>query len=334
MPSVGNESLTLVDVASRTEGGKQAKAIAEILNQKNQILDDLPFIECNDGMRNISTQRTGIPEATWRKLNSGVGRAKSQTAQISDSCGMLSIYSLVDDKLLQLSRDRAKTLLNESKPFLEGINQQFVEQLIYGTAANPERFPGLVERYNALSAADGGSNAVPSSDNVINGGGAGSTNTSIWVLGFGEDKIHGIYPAGSKAGLNMKDKGVETVLDDANNEYEANRTLFEFDVGLAVRDWRHGVRIANVDVAALTADAGSGADLVNLLIQAVERIEETSGAVIYCNRTIRTLLRLHMANRPNAHLSWEMMAGKKVMTFDECPVRRVDQLLSTEAAVA
>jgi hypothetical protein len=34
------------------------------------------------------------------------------------------------------------------------------------------------------------------------------------------------------------------------------------------------------------------------------------------------------------NMSWETVAGKRVMTFDDIPVRHTDALLNTEAAVS
>ena len=51
--------------------------------------------------------------------------------------------------------------------------------------------------------------------------------------------------------------------------YEAMRTYFQWDVGLSVRDWRSVVRIANIDVSDLSKDASTGANLIDLLDEAL-----------------------------------------------------------------
>jgi hypothetical protein len=335
MGAVNQSDLTLLDLASRMEGNAPARTIIELMNKNNQLLDDMTFEECNQGTHHVTTQRVDIPDGTWRKLNKGVARSKSVTAQIKDEVAMLEAESLVDEKLLSLSGNRAKTLMTESKPYIEGISQQFVRQVVYGTRTDPEKFPGLIDRYGSLSSADGGANPVASSDNVIDGGGTGSTNTSIWIVGWGDDKIHGIYPKGSKAGIDMKDTGTQRVLDENGDSYLANSTRFMMDGGLAVRDWRFAVRICNIDVALLTKDASTGADVLDLLIQGVERMYNLSGKnAIYCNRLISTYLRRQMVNRPGTLLSLEQIAGKKVVAFDGIPVRRLDEITSNEEAVA
>ncbi len=41
-----------------------------------------------------------------------------------------------------------------------------------------------------------------------------------------------------------------------------------------------------------------------------------------------------MTNKSNVHLGMHEVAGKKVLAFDEVPVRRVDAILNTEAVVS
>ena len=54
----------------------------------------------------------------------------------------------------------------------------------------------------------------------------------------------------------------------------------------------------------------------------------------YVNRTIREKLRLGILERISSNLSWETVEGKRVMTFDDIPVRRTDALVNTESVVS
>lgn len=108
---------------------------------------------------------------------------------------------------------------------------------------------GLSPRYNALSGFD-------CAENVLDFGGTGGANTSIWLCGWGEDTLHGIFPKGSQAGLQIKDLGEQTLLDDNGGHYQGYRSHFKWDCGLSLRDWRYAVRICNIDTA-------SFADIIN-----------------------------------------------------------------------
>lgn len=329
MPVLNGTNPTLLDVAKRLDPDDKVADIVEILSETNEILDDATFMECNDGSGNRTTVRSGLPQGTWRQLNYGVQPEKSRTVQVKDTTGMLETYSKVDKALIDMSGDPNGFRLSEDRAFLEGLNQTMAETMFYGdTSKNPERFTGLAPRFSSLSAENG--------DNIIDAGGTGSDNTSIWLVIWGEQTVHGIYPRGSKAGLNHRDLGEDTASDENGGEYQIMRTHYKWDSGLTVRDWRYVVRIANIDVTALTKDASAGADLIDLMVQALEIPPnmKMGRAAFYCNRTIKSYLRRQITNKDNVWLSMSEVAGKKVLMFDEVPVRRCDALLNTEEQVA
>lgn len=329
MAATGSTGLTLVDLASRMENGSVAKKIVELLAQKNEMLEDMPWIECNNGTTHKTTVRTGIPAGTWRLLNYGVQPEKSTTAQVLDACGMLETYAKTDKALVDMARDKAAFRFSEEAPFVEGLNQTLAAAVAYGnTTTNPEKIMGFAPRFNSLSAEN--------ADNIIAGGGAGSDNTSIWLVVWGPNTVHGIYPQGSQAGLVQRDLGEDTATDSAGREYQIYRTHYKWDCGLTVRDWRAIVRICNIDRSALTKDASGGADLVDLCVQALEVVDDLKMGtpVFYGNRSVRSYLRRQLTNRPNAHLSYDEAFGKRVLAIDGVPFKRMDQILNTEATVS
>lgn len=327
---------TLLDLAKRLDPDGKIDVIAEILTQENPILEDMNFVEGNLPTGHRTTIRTGLPTPTWRKLYGGVQPTKSTTAQVTDSCGMLEAYAEVDKALADLNGNTAAFRLSEERAHIEGMAQELASTIIYGNEGDqPEAFTGLAPRYNSLGAAN--------ADNIISAGGSGADNTSIWLVVWGDQTMHGIYPKGSRAGLDMQDKGQVTIesVDGAGGRMEAYRTHYRHDCGLTVRDWRFAARVCNIDVSALTTD-GTAADraaaqkaLINFMVQASERIPSLSKgrAVWYVNRTIREQLRLGILEKIAGNLAWETVAGKRVMTFDDIPVKRLDAINNTEARV-
>ena len=327
---------TLLDLAKRLDTDGKIAVIAEILTQENPILEDMNFVEGNLPTGHRTTIRTGLPTPTWRKLYGGVQPTKSNTAQVTDSCGMLEAYAEVDKALADLNGNTAAFRLSEDRAHIEGMAQELASTIIYGNEGDqPEAFTGLAPRYNSLSAAN--------ADNIVSAGGTGSDNTSIWLVVWGDQTLHGIYPKGSRAGLDMQDKGQVTIenVDGSGGRMEASRTHYRHDCGLTVRDWRFAARVCNIDVSALTSD-GTAADraaaqkaLINFMVQASERIPSLSKgrAVWYVNRTIREQLRLGILEKIAGNLAWETVSGKRVMTFDDIPVKRLDAINNTEARV-
>lgn len=325
---------TLVDVAKRLDPNGKIDKVVEMLAQRNEVLDDLVWQEGNLPTGHRTTIRSGLPQPTWRKLYGFVQPGKSTTVQVTDNCGMLEAYAEVDKALADLNGNTAAFRLSEDAAHIEGINQEFVDTLFFGNeGTEPEAFTGLAPRFNSLSAANG--------DNIINATGT-SARTSIWLVVWGPNTVHGIYPKGSKAGLSVTDKGVVTVESLGNGvassgRMEAYRSHYRWDSGLCVRDWRYVVRIANIDQSTLVKDANSGADLVDLMSDAVERVQDlTSGRpAFYCNRTVRSYLRRQLANKVKAStLTIEQISGRPILSFDGIPIRRCDKLASGEGAVA
>ena len=229
--------------------------------------------------------------------------------------------------------------LSEAKPFLEAMNQQFVSTLFYGNVfANPGTFLGFSPRYGAIA------NAV-NQQNIISLGGTGSTNTSIWLIGWGEDTVCGIFPKGTKAGLSHEDYGLQTVQTQAagaavgmtSGYMRAYQDRFVWEPGLALRDWRYAVRIANISVPNLVSGGvATTVDLVAAMSRALDRLPSLKGVrpVFYMNRTAYSFMRLQGLARSNAAVTIQPALNQFELGFEGVPIRRCDQLLNTEAQVS
>jgi hypothetical protein len=322
---------TLLDFSKKLDPDGKIASIVELLNQTNEVLDDMVFVEANGITGHRTTVRTGLPLPTWRKLYGGVIPTKSHSAQVTDSMGMLEAYAEVDKALADLNGNTAEFRLSEARPHIEGMSEEMADTLFYGNeGTEPEAFTGLAPRYNLLSAGNG--------ENIIDAGGTGTDNSSIWLVVWGANTIHGIVPKGSNSGLQHVDKGQVTIenVDGAGGRMEAYRDHFRWDMGLVVRDWRYAVRIANIDKSLIVFNAATGANLTDLMVQALELVPNlTAGRpVFYVPRNIRSWLRRQMTNKTiNSTISVENMAGKHVTMFDGIPVRRVDRLAPDEARV-
>jgi hypothetical protein len=340
MATNGGVCLSLADWAKRVDPDGKVPQIVEMLSQTNEVLTDMQFIEGNLPTGHRTVVRTGLPTAAWRLLNNGVTPSKSTTAQIDEGCGMLESFSEVDKDLAELNGSASSFRLSEAQAFVEAMNQSFVQTLFYGdVTVNPERFLGLAPRFSTISGAVNG-------QNVLDAGGSGSDNTSIYLVVWGPNTVHGIFPKGSKAGLVHEDLGVETVENAAGiggARMRAYRDHWQWKAGLAVKDWRYVVRIANVDVSDLVGSTGtqSASNLIKLLSRTIDRIPAfgMGKAVFYCNRTVASLLRVQALDKSQNAIAVEPalnqfgnpMAGN--MHFMGIPIRRCDQILNSEARV-
>jgi hypothetical protein len=330
MALIGQTYLTLMDVLRRTQGDNIADII-ELLSEVNPILQDMVIVEANDGATNLTTMRSGIPEGTFRKLYQGVQPQKSAVIQIRDASGMIENWSEIDAKLVELSPNAAKLRLTEATAFIEGLNQTMANRIFYGsTVGEPSEFLGLAPRFNDKSA--------PNGAQIIDAGGSGNANTSIWFLVWGDRTLHGFYPRGSKAGLQREDKGKTTKTLPDGSVYDVYREKFSWDLGLSVRDWRYVARIANIDVADMAA---GNVKLYDFMRHAYYRLHQRrvagGRAAIYCNRDVMEALDA-LATNAGASDSFIRLRpmeieGKEVLTYRGIPIRETDALLNTEAPV-
>lgn len=321
---------TLADHAKRMDPDGKIAMIVEILNETNEILEDMTFVEANSSTSHTSTVRTLIPAPTWRKMNEGVLPTKSTSRQVVDTLGNLEAYAEVDKDVADLNGNTAAFRMSEDRPHIEGMNQEMAATLIYGnenTAA--EEFTGLAPRFAAL----GGNN----DDNIIDHGGTGSDNTSIWLVVWSPNTVFGIYPKGKQAGLSHRDLG-EVTIENTNGVTGAlsqgYRSHYKWENGLVVKDWRFVVRICNIDVSDLLTVANTAA-LVTSMVRAEERIPNLGMGrpVWYMNKFTREALRIGRVEKGIAQVSEDKVEGKRQIQFSSLPIRRVDSILRTEARI-
>ncbi len=329
---------TLMDVARRS-GNASATEIVEVLNKTNQALDDIPWIECNGGVVHKTTTRTSIPTPVWRMLNGGVPVAKSTTKQMTVGCGMLEVYAEVDVDQVNLAGagiiDDAKAnaavskaIKAENEAFIEGFGQEISRVMFYGDPSKPQEPLGLCHWYGSLS-----------STNVISGAtgsDSGDDKTSIWLIAWDKQAIHGIYPQGSVGGLHEKFLGEQTVKDAAGNQFQAYRTHYKWDAGFCVRDNRCAARIANIDIS--TLGGGSAADLVDLMVKALYKLPRFARSqyrkAFYMRPELAEILDKQARKTSNLMLNYGDVFGKEILTFRGIPVREQDSILDNEPTVS
>jgi hypothetical protein len=340
---------TLLDLASRIDGSGKQPYIAEMLSQSIVVHEDIPYKEGSEVGGHEFVFRTSIPAGSWRSYNQGVPYAKSTTAKARVGVGSLEDYSQVDRMLAEDSGDRERFRMGEDVAFLEGMGQTIEQTFFYGnTAATPASFMGLAPFYNTVNTAN-----AQNAANVMDAGGTGSSNTSIWLVNWGERTIYGIYPRGSKAGLDMEDKG-DTVpgYDSVGNRFEAYTTWFRQQAAIVPEDWRYGVRIANIDTTAAGLAGPAAYDIfagmAQMMLMPPHLGKKTSGvtttdakndpapglrSVIYCNRTTRHWMDVQAMRDRNVLLQLPDYAGMVCDNFRGLPVKISDQILNSEARV-
>lgn len=339
---------TLLNVSKTMDPTGKTADIVELLQQTNAPLLDMPVFEGNLPTGEQTTVRTGITGGTWRKWYQGVPASKSEYAQITDVCGNLEARAEVDKDAADFNGNSKSFRMIEALGKIEAMNQDMMTALLYGDVTiHPEQFNGIMPRFAAIS---GAGNA----QNIIDGGGEGSDNTSILLVCWGRHTCFGMFPKGSQAGLTHQDLGEIDIQDKNGDKFRGYADIWKWRMGLCVKDWRYIVRICNIDVSALTSET-SAANLIKLMIKALYRVPSVgvvqsgiqnsaaNGAapimlapnpVFYVNRTVAEMLDIQSLDAGKYMLTaGNDVYGRPVTKLRGVPIRTCDQILNTESRI-
>lgn len=340
MAAKGQFLVTMADVAKSKD--KKIGNVAEVLMQEDHMLIDMPFMEMNDGTTHKEDIRSALPAVYYRKANQPIPASKSTIEERSFSAAHFESKSQLDKAVASRGGvDRIPyNRWSQAQGHLQAHAQEHASLMIYGSPdTSPRKTPGFFDIYSTLLSTE------ETSKQVIDADGAGSDNTSILFVTWGERSIFGIYPKGTQAGIKRTDMtpaGSPLVQIHGTDENGNDGTFwgyeedFEIDHGLVVKDYRQAGRIANIDVSNLVSGVGA-ADLIDLMISLVYKIQNPDDGVSvwYVNRTIEAFLHKQALTKvgAGAGLTFENFEGKRILTFLGFRVRRSDALLNTEAEV-
>ncbi len=329
MATLSATSYTLTDFAKSLDPDGRVARVIGLLSQTNEMLKDMMFVEGNLPTGHRITQETSLPAVYYRKLNQGIAPGAGHTAQVDEQIGMLEARAQIDKDLADLNGNTSAFRLSRAARHMEAMNQRMASTLIYGNAGTTqEEFSGLALRYSLLSAGNGG--------NIIDMGGTGSDNSSIWLCGWGAETVCGIYPKGSQGGIQHEDLGLQDAFDSNNLRFRAYMDWWQWKNGVALSDWRYVVRMANIDISNLKAQT-SAADLTEGMIKAIHLIPFASMGKLtfYMNRACFTMLDIQRRADVIAGggITYSSVDGVATPTFRGIPIRTVDALTQAEARV-
>ncbi len=342
MGVLGQTLHTMADLTARLDPDGKVAKIGEWLSQTNEWMGFLKWKEGNLPTGERTTVRTGLPTVYYRGYNQGVDPSKSRVAQIDEGAALLEGKSAVDREIAKAHGDVGEYRLTEAGAFFESMTQTHATTSFFGNAsASPKEFTGLAPRYNSTTGSTG--------DQIILGGGAGSDNSSIWLVVTGPMGVMGIYPKGTKAGIShidvtgstgTADDGVDVGLyypDADGKEFLALIDQYNLHCGLSIKDPRKVVRIANIDRSLLTTNYATGARLQMLMVEALNRVDGLSSpghsAAWFMDRNATSFLERQLLNDKNPYLGYDNVDGQRQVSFGGIPIKRVDALRVNEATV-
>lgn len=341
MATLTQSTLSMIDEYKQTDGKGRLIDVIETMNNTSQfIMDDWSWMQCNSGTKHTRSIRTGLPTVSWGVLYGGISQSKSSKQTVEDTTGFVEALSSVDQRQLDLYAGNEVAIRSaEGRSFIEAMSQELVTAMFYHNSDTNARLPkGLGARFGTKATSGAG-------NQIVDAGGSGSDNTSIWFVDWGYDGLSVIYPEGTTAGVDRQNKGQQRVLDGSGNPYYVEEELFRCYAGFSLGDWQRIARVANIDVSDMRAGS---VDLYEYLRQGyyklksrrVNKIMDVNAAgrlAIYCNRDVLQALDGLATNSGSSdnftRLKWGEIEGKEVLTYRGIPLRETDALLNTEARV-
>ena len=323
----------LVKILNPTDG--QALFVAQTLARSNPIVREVPIVEANQILQHIGSRQKSLPTVQKRAINAGVPQSAHKEEQVTAPMSLFETASQIDEEILRLAGANAETVRQrKDAAFIEAMTQAVADEIIYGSIGDD------VLGFNGLATLFDSTTVYPNGDsswyyNVIDEGGTGSDTTSIWIIEWGVEKAHLIYPKNTMAGIEINDMGKQWVVDSGGtNKFWAFVTQFKWRCGLYVQDQRCVGRLANIESAGSTNTFDE--DNLIRLIERLPRSGEDSMTRIYCNRTVKTQMRIRAKDKANMHWtdSVDALSGKPVLRFDGIPVQVCDAILNAETAIS
>jgi hypothetical protein len=326
-----NSKMSFMELSKRLhKDGAAMLDIAEVMTETNEMLEDIPWFQCNQILTEKIARRTSLPTGTWRKAYQGVASKASTTQVVEEPVALLEARSEIDEDIIDNAPDKKATRRSEDVAFTQGLAQQLAEAFIAGKiAGNDGCFDGLQQRLNDLDQIT-----------VFDGGNAGGT--SVYVVDWGRMGAYGIYPAAAAnrgpLGLTINTNpsgsanGKEKAFDGNNNPYYVYATQFKWWVGLAVKDELKIGRYCNINPTIGGSNSFSEDKLIELLNRGHFNPATTR---IYMNPT--RLTQCEIRGKDKANMNWNSidsaLGGKKLTTFRGVIVRRLDAISDSETTV-
>jgi hypothetical protein len=312
----------LTELAARLDPqGNGISHITNVLSKEKPMLEHIPWFEGNlQTGHQVSRTVNSLSTATWRKVNQGVAATKNQVGNYTEACGRLEDFSYLDQMMSELNGG-PEFRLSEDKIKMEAMAQQFVSAILYSdVTANPEQIHGFMPRFPASSGFD-------SSDQVVVGTNSGSDAHSILLCTWEERKVYGIYPKGTRAGLEVNDLGMQILTPSASSTsiLRALVTQLIWRCGLCIEDMRYVVRgqwdPGDADMA--TSERG----LILLFQSMVHKLYKvTANTRAYMNRTTVERLNAQLISNENSPLKYVWDNGGLVGDTNTGGARRVPEL--------
>ncbi len=308
--------------------GNVAKIINNLWEHGQQDLQrDAKWMMANDLTTHSFLQTLYLPTGTFTGIGIGIPRQKVGTKPVREDIVMLQGRSDIDIRLLKKSPNPQAFMANRNNLYLKGMLKNFNAQYFLGRSGLPgytvadEKAPrGILIRHNSLAM----------TDNVHNMGGAGASLGSIYLIKWGEEGVYFCFPRDGKDFITETPLPPHDALDDQGNPYTVISTEYTIQFGICIADPMAVQRVCNIKKTG-TANIFDE----DLVIKAIENLEDPTGAVLYMPKEIFTQARIALKDKPNVwYKENEGFGSGNVMHVQDVPCRKMGCLKPDETQVA
>jgi|21_taG_2_1085346.scaffolds.fasta_scaffold00755_9 hypothetical protein len=331
-----SQKMTTFDVANHLDPNGKSVMVAEILNKSSSILSVAPTKPTNKTDTHTGTVRIYLPTGTRIGYGEATTVDKSGSAIITDTTSKLSSGYMIPKDVAEMGGNPTEVLKAEGEAHIEGMGQTLQNDIFYGNnKTNPKQLTGFTARYNSKEEDD-----ARQRQQIIDCGGTGSDNASIWFIAWHPDNCHLLYPKGSKAGIQAENYGVtpDTITENGKTKIQANyKAEFFANIGLHIKDYRHAVRLANIDVSDLeNSDPINLIEKFNLALvkMGIVTSKGNCNLQVYMNEDVYSAFVNQIETKSNLNYTIEQLENGRLITkFKGVTINQEDALLSTESQV-
>lgn len=338
MSQVSAKYMNIVEWCQHFHNGELLPEI-EMLAQRNQCVMDIPWTECNDGTTHLYSMETVLPTVELTALGQGTTESKSQSAQEREHCTMLSGFSTVPEQTSLVGGQQGAMRAKEDRKFAEAMRQAFARHFLYGNRGSNVLEPwGFITRMNTLTGVKA-ANVISCAE----GSPVANAQCSALLLNYGPGGVYGIFPKGTTAGYQRMDRGVQVKTLSNGKQLTVLQTEHCWHFGFVVENWANGVvRLCNIGTAAAQGLSGnlaatSTVNVLHKMVDAQMRLRTPMKPVWYVNDVVHAyLMRVGMEKSSSVVKVQEAVTqfgNFQELTIYDVPVRRIDQMLRTEAVV-
>lgn len=319
-----------------TAANSAERVIINMLEERTPLFKNAQSMPANDGMQHKTALITSLPSSSTKVINAGVKASKPTLKEAIFDVAQFQTRVQFDADVENVGVLTQKFKMANASAAVESLGQKAEETLFYGDGAVGSIY-GIQHYYNDLSGA--------TAKNIIScGGSTANKQTSIYLLGIGENAFHLIHAADAPAGIKRTDLGIQTQTLDDGSQIDWKIEKWNLNLGSALIDWRTCGRICNIELTAagnLYAEDSSGAaKVVNAIASRatvlLNRLKGNYGKLgFYCTPDVLSLLTNQAFNKANGSIGFTQdESGHQRVTLWGIPIYKSDVILETEAVVA